>query len=94
VVEAADGLEALELAVSASPDVAVLDIMMPALNGLEVAAQLRSQARTRDIPIVFLTARAADEDVLKGLLAGGDDYVRKPFKPAEFRQRLRDVLST
>jgi diguanylate cyclase (GGDEF)-like protein len=93
VIAAADGLEALELAVSAKPDVAVLDVMMPTLNGFEVATQLRSQSKTRDIPIVFLTARTGDDDVLKGLLAGGDDYVRKPFKPAEFRQRLRDVLS-
>lgn len=93
VVEAADGLEALELAVSAPPDVAVLDVTMPTLNGYEVAQQLRAQPRTANVPIVFLTARSADEDVLRGLVAGGDDYVRKPFRPAEFRRRLRDILS-
>jgi DNA-binding response OmpR family regulator len=93
VLRAADGLEALELAVARRPDVAVLDVTMPHLSGLEVAEQLRSLPRTHDLPIVFLSARATDDDVTRGLVAGGDDYVRKPFSPAELQRRLRDLLA-
>jgi DNA-binding response OmpR family regulator len=93
VLRAADGLEALELAVARCPDVAVLDVTMPHLSGLEVAEQLRSLAPTRALPIVFLSARATDADVTRGLVAGADDYLRKPFSPAELERRLRDLLA-
>jgi two-component system phosphate regulon response regulator PhoB len=93
VLRAADGLEALELAVARHPNVAILDVTMPHLSGLEVAAQLRSLAPTRDLPILFLSARTTDDDVTRGLVAGGDDYVRKPFSPAELERRMRDLLA-
>jgi DNA-binding response OmpR family regulator len=93
VLRAADGFDALELALVARPDVAVLDVAMPRVNGLELAAQLRASSATHDIPIVFLSARTTDLDVARGLGAGGDDYVRKPFSPTELKRRIADVLA-
>jgi DNA-binding response OmpR family regulator len=93
VLRAADGFEALELALAGRPDIAILDVTMPRLSGLEVASQLRLLPRTHDLPILFLSARATDDDVTRGLVSGGDDYVRKPFSPAELQRRMRDLLA-
>src|SRR4051812_44362865 len=93
VLEARDGFHALELAVERPPDIAVLDVKMPHLSGLEVATQLRALPATADVRIVFVSARTSDADVCEGLAAGGDDYLRKPFSPAELRKRLGDLLA-
>jgi DNA-binding response OmpR family regulator len=89
VEEAYDGRQALEKARSINPDLIVLDIMMPELDGLNVCREL--QAR-HDIPIIFLTARTSEEDVLTGLAVGADDYVSKPYSPMELVARVRTVL--
>jgi two-component system response regulator MprA len=89
VLTAADGREALAQAEAHHPDVAVLDWMMPGLDGLEVARRLR---RAGGIPILMLTARDTVEDRVEGLDSGADDYLVKPFAPAEFLARIRALL--
>ncbi len=79
VVPATDGAEAFHLAKSASPDLIILDVMMPRLTGIEVAKRLRSQTETASIPIIMLTAKADEAHELEGLGAGADDYITKPF---------------
>ncbi len=90
VATAANGLAALELARSFRPDLLVLDVMMPGLDGFGVVRRLRSEgSRT---PVVFLTAKDATEDKVQGLTLGGDDYVTKPFSLEEVVARIRTVL--
>jgi DNA-binding response OmpR family regulator len=92
VVQARDGEAALELAVKELPDLAVLDVMMPKLDGFEVTRRLRADAATSRMPIILLTARAQDADVQRGFEAGADDYIRKPFSPDELRARVQAIL--
>jgi DNA-binding response OmpR family regulator len=92
VVEASDGEEALRLATERSPDLAVLDVMMPKLTGLEVTRLLRDNDLTKDVPVILLTARVQEEDVAQGFEAGADDYIKKPFSPQELRARVQAVL--
>ena len=90
VVEAADdGLEGLQRALSDPPDLVVLDLMLPALSGLEVCRQLRAKA---PIPVIMLTARGEEVDRIAGLELGADDYVAKPFSPRELTARVKAVL--
>lgn len=89
VLTAYDGVEALRLAREAHPDLIVLDLMLPGINGLEVCRTLRGES---DVPIIMLTARTTDEDKLTGLSLGADDYVTKPFSPRELAARVRAVL--
>jgi DNA-binding response OmpR family regulator len=93
VLEAADGPSGLQAAQEESPDVILLDVMMPALDGWRVAEQLLEDERTRDIPIIFLTARAEFRDRARGLDIGGVDYVTKPFNPLELAPLVRDLLT-
>jgi two-component system, OmpR family, phosphate regulon response regulator PhoB len=74
------------------PDVLVLDWMLPGTSGLSLARMLRSNVRTKDLPIIMLTARAAEDDTLLGLEAGADDYITKPFSPKELIARVKAVL--
>jgi DNA-binding response OmpR family regulator len=92
VLEAADGATGLELARAATPDVVLLDVMMPGLDGWSVAEELLDDPITEDIPIVFLTARAEVRDRARGLDLGGVDYVTKPFNPVELAPLVRDLL--
>ncbi|MFC1994910.1 response regulator transcription factor [Chloroflexota bacterium] len=89
VLIAYDGVEALRLAREGHPDLIVLDLMLPGIDGLEVCRTLRSES---DVLIIMLTARTADEDKLTGLGLGADDYVTKPFSPRELAARVRTVL--
>jgi two-component system, OmpR family, response regulator AdeR len=86
---ASDGKRALELYRSAKPDLVLLDIMMPKLNGLEVLKTIRQDGQT---PVIMLTARAEDDDKLLGLELGSDDYIIKPFNPREVVARVKAVL--
>jgi DNA-binding response OmpR family regulator len=92
VFEASDGPSGLDAARSEVPDVILLDVMMPGLNGWQVAEELLDDERTRRIPIVFLTARAELRDRARGLDVGGIDYVTKPFNPVDLASLVRDVL--
>jgi DNA-binding response OmpR family regulator len=92
VLEAADGPSGLEKARAEIPDVVLLDVMMPGLDGWRVAEELLDDERTAGIPIVFLTARAELRDRARGLDLGGVDYVTKPFNPVELAPLVRDLL--
>jgi DNA-binding response OmpR family regulator len=89
VVTAADGRQAAEVAEREKPDLIVLDIMMPEVDGLEF---LREHRRRAETPIILLTARVEDEDRIVGLELGADDYLTKPFRPRELLARIRAVL--
>jgi DNA-binding response OmpR family regulator len=89
VLTAYDGVEALHLARESHPDLIVLDLMLPDIDGLEVCRTLRHES---DVPIIMLTARTTDQDKLMGLDLGADDYVTKPFSPKELAARVRAVL--
>ena len=92
VLEAADGPSGLEKARSETPDVILLDVMMPGLDGWRVAEELLDDPRTSSIPIVFLTARAELRDRARGLDLGGLEYVTKPFNPLDLAPLVRDLL--
>lgn len=92
VLEAADGPSGLEKARAERPDVILLDVMMPGLDGWRVAEELLDDPRTGAIPIVFLTARAELRDRARGIDLGGVDYVTKPFNPVELAPLVRDLL--
>lgn len=92
VNEATDGAEALEQVKRKRPSLVLLDVMMPGVDGWSVAAQLGEDAETRDIPIVFLSARAAPEDRLHAQELGAVGYVVKPFDPLELSEVVREVL--
>jgi DNA-binding response OmpR family regulator len=92
VLEAADGMTGLDLARAEQPDVVLLDVMMPGLDGWRVAEELLEDERTRGIPIIFLTARAEFRDRARGLDIGGVDYVTKPFNPLELAPLVRGLL--
>src|SRR5207237_4216109 len=91
-LEAADGPSGLEKARSEKPDVILLDVMMPGLDGWRVAEELLDDDRTTGIPIVFLTARAELRDRARGIDLGGVDYVTKPFNPLELAPLVEDLV--
>jgi len=89
VLSAYDGIEALRLARESHPDLIVLDLMLPGIDGLELCRTLRDES---DVPIIMLTAKTTDQDKLTGLNLGADDYVTKPFSPRELAARVRVIL--
>ena len=93
VLEAADGPTGLEQAREQRPDIVLLDVMMPGLDGWRVAEHLLDDERTNEIPIIFLTARAEFRDRARGLDIGGVDYVTKPFNPLELAPLVRELLA-
>lgn len=92
VILADDGREALQKARAIMPDLIVLDVMLPETDGLEVCKTLRRENATARIPIIMLTARAAEMDRVLGLELGADDYITKPFSPRELILRVRNLL--
>jgi two-component system alkaline phosphatase synthesis response regulator PhoP len=92
VITAGDGTAALRLARSERPSLLVLDLMLPGMDGLDIARSLREDPVTRTLPIIMLTARVEEADRLIGLELGADDYITKPFSPRELVARVRAVL--
>jgi len=92
VLEARDGPSGLDVARAERPDVILLDVMMPGLDGWRVAEHLLEDERTNEIPIIFLTARAEFRDRARGLDIGGVDYVTKPFNPLDLAPLVRQLL--
>ena len=92
VVPVADGAAAVEACRAHVPDLAVLDVMMPVMTGLDACRALRAEPTLRDIPVILLTARTQDADVEVGREAGADEYVAKPFSPRELAARVDRVL--
>lgn len=92
VIEAGDGREARAAIADGFPDLVLMDWMLPDVSGLELTRQLKRDAKTAEIPVVMLTARAAEDDKVAGLDGGADDYVTKPFSPRELVARINAVL--
>ena len=87
-----DGLEGLNKALSIEPDLIILDIMMPGMDGINLNKELKRDPRTRNIPVIMLTAKAQTEDRISGLETGADDYITKPFSPKELVLRTQAIL--
>lgn len=94
VVAARDGAEAIAAAQQRRPDLAVLDVSMPELDGLEVLRRLRADASTSDVPVLLLSARVQEDDVARGFATGASAYVQKPFSPRELSDRVSELLGT
>jgi CheY-like chemotaxis protein len=94
VSEASDGERAMEQVRAERPDVVLLDVMMPRMDGWQVLAALKADEELRDIPVVMLTAKVQDQDQIRGWSEGVADYITKPFSPLALSQVLQDVLAT
>ncbi len=94
VIGAVDGGQALEFASREKPDLILLDIMMPVMDGFQVLRKLKSQEATKNIPVIILTARGQEKDVVTGFGTGAADYVTKPFSFAELIARVNRVLAS
>ena len=92
VEEAADGQEALTRIAEAQPDLVLLDWMLPVMSGIEVCRQIRRRPATRDLPVIMVTARSEDQDAVRGLNTGADDYITKPFSMDALLARMRALL--
>lgn len=92
VISAHDGEDALSLAAREHPDLVLLDLMLPIMDGLDVCRAIKKEPKTADIPIIMLTAKAQESDKIVGLELGADDYVTKPFSPREVVARVKAVL--
>ena len=89
---AADGVDGFEKARTISPDLVILDLMLPGMDGIDVCRKMKDDALTRQIPIVMVTAKGEESDVVLGLGVGADDYIPKPFRPKELVARAEAVL--
>ena len=92
IIKASNGIHALELIENHSPDLIILDWMMPKMSGIDVCRTLRSRPETKQIPIIILSARSEDSDKSLGLDTGADDYISKPFSPKELISRVKALL--
>ncbi len=92
VDEASDGQEAMTRIAEAPPDLVLLDWMLPVMSGIEVCRQIRRKASTRDLPVIMVTARTEDQDAVRGLNTGADDYITKPFNIEALLARMRALL--
>ncbi len=93
IFTAEDGAEAVEVARAQKPDLILLDLMMPKMNGFEVCAELRSDAELKDTYVIILTARGQEADQLQASEKGANEYLTKPFSPRALQQKIHDVLS-
>jgi DNA-binding response OmpR family regulator len=93
VVAVADGAQAIDAVRAELPDLAVLDLMMPGLSGLDVCAEIRRDPASAHLPVIMLTARVQEQDVAMGFATGADDYVTKPFSPRELLSRVQALLA-
>lgn len=92
VLEACDGYEAIEKSKAEMPELIILDLMLPGMDGIEVCSRLKKDARTEKIPVIMLTAKDEVRNKVKGLEIGADDYVAKPFNLNELKARIKSVL--
>ena len=94
IIEAVDGGQALDLASKEKPDLVLLDVMMPVMDGFQVLRKLKSQEETKRIPVIMLTAKGQEKDIVTGLEAGAADYVTKPFSFAELIARVNRAIAS
>ncbi len=93
VMEASDGVEAMSRVRERRPDVILLDVMMPRMDGWQVLTELKADEELKDIPVVMLTAKVQDQDQIRGWSSGASEYITKPFSPLSLSQVLEDVLT-
>jgi two-component system alkaline phosphatase synthesis response regulator PhoP len=93
VVAAADGQEAVELAIREQPDMILMDVRMPRLSGYEACKRIKAEPSLVDVPVVFLSAKGQDSEIRLGLEAGAQEYVVKPFAPAELVEKVKSLLA-
>lgn len=93
IMEAGSGQQALDLVAASKPDIIVCDIMMPGMDGIEVLKTLKEDQENARIPVILLTAKQSDEDMMQGLVSGADDYIRKPFSINILKIRLEHLLA-
>ena len=93
VTQASNGEEAVALAQEIVPDLVMLDVRMPKMTGYDACRQIKSIEATRDIPVIFLSAKGQDEEVATGIDAGAMDYLLKPFAPDELTERIQEILN-
>lgn len=93
VMEASDGVEAMSRVRERRPDVILLDVMMPRMDGWQVLTELKADDELQDIPVVMLTAKVQDQDQIRGWSSGASEYITKPFSPLSLSQVLEDVLA-
>ena len=89
-----DGLKAMEILESTKPDLIISDIMIPYMDGLQILAKIKTMDNLKDIPVIMLTSKAQEADILKGLELGAHDYMAKPFSPAELILRVNKALKS
>jgi len=92
IFEATNGLDAEQIAINKQPDLIILDIMIPQLNGLELCKKLKQNPKTKEIKIIFLSAKSEEEDIVKGLELGAEDYLTKPFSPKILLVKIKNIL--
>ncbi len=92
ILEAEDGEAVLEILEKTRPDLILLDVMMPKINGFELCEQLKNNPETKDITIMMLSAKAQERDIIQGLRLGADHYITKPFDPAGFEKLIDEVI--
>jgi DNA-binding response OmpR family regulator len=93
VIWADDGGKAIEMISQEFPDLIILDVMMPVMDGFEVLTKIKQDINMHNIPVIMLTSKAQDNDVMKGFNLGTDDYMTKPFSPAELLARVKKILN-
>jgi CheY-like chemotaxis protein len=93
VVEVPNGEEAVKKATEVSPDLILMDVRMPKMTGYEACKALKKQESTKDIPVIFLSAKGQDTEINTGLELGAEEYLLKPFAPDELSQRVNDILT-
>ncbi len=93
IIAVGDGAAAVEACRADKPDLAVLDVMMPGVSGLDAIREIRADAALADLPVILLTARAQESDVETGFDSGADDYITKPFSPRELASRVQALLT-
>ena len=93
IVAVGDGAAAIDACMAQKPDLAVLDVMMPGVSGLDAIRAIRAEPNLADLPVILLTARAQESDVETGFDSGADDYITKPFSPRELASRVEALLT-
>jgi two-component system alkaline phosphatase synthesis response regulator PhoP len=93
VISASDGQEAVELAVKEVPSLILMDVRMPRMSGYEACKRIKSEPALQDVPVVFLSAKGQEAEIKLGLDAGAQEYVVKPFAPAELVERVKEILA-
>jgi CheY-like chemotaxis protein len=92
VVKAKNGAEAVEKALEETPDLILMDVRMPQMTGYEACARLKELDETREIPVVFLSAKGQEQEIQQGIEAGAEEYILKPFAPDELTNKVREIL--